>query len=89
LNNEDEVLKRFRGKSSTRQLLDEVQDPPSLILEHLNQNPMDTSNEERISRTVVKRIEQKMLEAMVAAHDENLVHTGLYETKKLFCPLHD
>ena len=79
LNNEREILQRFRGQPSIRQLVDEVQEPPALVLEYLGQNLMDASNESKLARPVVKHVAKEILQGIIVAHDDNLVHTGAFE----------
>ena len=76
LNRERENLERLRGQASIRQLIDQIHDPPSLALTHLDQNLMEASNQEKLERHVIKYTAKKMLQGIAGLHENNLVHTG-------------
>jgi len=76
LENECEVLKRFQGRPHIRQLIDEVRDPPSIVLKHLGDNLLNASNSKRLERSDVKYVAKKILEALSVIHEAGYVHTG-------------
>ena len=76
LDNEQEVLERFHGQTSIRQLIDEIQDPPSLVLQYLDDNLLNTSNSKRLERSDIKFVAKTVLEALELLHEAGYVHTG-------------
>ena len=77
LNNERDILKRFHTIPSLRRLIDEVQDPPLLVLEHLDSNLLIESARKRLQSSEVKHIAKATLQALAALHEEGIVHTGI------------
>jgi casein kinase II subunit alpha len=77
LNNERDILKHFHARPGIRQLLDETQDPPSLVLEHLDDNLLAASNSKRLEKPEIKFIAKRILEALQAIHEDGYVHTGI------------
>ena len=73
---ECEILKRFNTVSSLRRLLDEVKDPPLLVLEYLDSNLLIESATRKLQSSEVKRVTKAVLQALVALHEEGIVHTG-------------
>jgi casein kinase II subunit alpha len=55
LDNERDILKHFHARLGIRQLLDETQDPPSLVLEQLDDNLLTESNS-RLEKPEIKFI---------------------------------
>lgn len=82
LQNEQEVLLRFQDKTPfIRPLLDEIVTTgctPCLILRYLDDDILQASNSQRLTRTQVKYAAQRVLEALSALHIEGFVHTGLF-----------
>lgn len=76
LDNEREVLKYFQGRSCIRQLVDEIQEPAALVLEHLGDNLLNASNSKRLGRLDIKLIAKRVLEALNMFHEAGYVHTG-------------
>lgn len=74
--NERDILKRFQTVSSLRRLVDEVQDPLLLVLEHLDSNLLIESGVKRLRSSEVKHITKAVLQALAALHEEGIVHTG-------------
>lgn len=77
LDNERNVLQHFHGRPGIRQLLDETHDPPSLVLEHLDDNLLAASNSKRLEKSEIKFIAKSILEALQTFHDDGYVHTGI------------
>ena len=71
------MLKRFRHVSSLRRLVDEVQDPPLLVLEHLDSNMLIESGVKKLQSSDVKHVVKVVLTALTALHEEGIVHTGV------------
>ena len=59
--NERDILKRFRNISSLRRLIDEVQYPPLLVLEHLDSNLLVESATKKLQSPEVKRVAKAVL----------------------------
>jgi casein kinase II subunit alpha len=76
LDNEREVLQYFQGRSCIRQLVDEIQDPVALVLEHLGDTLLNASNSKRLGRPDIKFIAKRVLEALNMFHEAGYVHTG-------------
>ena len=76
LDNEREVLKHFQGRSCIRQLVDEIQEPAALVLEHLGDNLFNASNLKRLGRLDIKFTAKRVHEALNMFHEAGYVHTG-------------
>ena len=76
LRNERDILKRFQIVPTLRRLVDEVQDPPLLILEYLDSNLLIESGKRRLQSSDVKLVTKIVLQALAAVHEEGIVHTG-------------
>ncbi|KAF8861186.1 kinase-like protein [Acephala macrosclerotiorum] len=75
--NERDVLKHFRNRLHIRQLLDETKDPPSLVLQHLDDNLLDASNKKTLQRSDVKLVAKRILQALQALHEDGYTHTDI------------
>ena len=62
--------------SSLRRLIDEVQDPPLLVLEHLDSDLLTESGIRKLKSSEVKRVTRAVLQALAVLHEEGIVHTG-------------
>ena len=76
LNNELRVLKALNGNPCIRPLIDTIEDPPSLVLRHLDDNLLDSSNQRRLEKADIKFVAQNVLTALDALHERGYVHTG-------------
>lgn len=74
--NERDILQRFQNTSTLRRLIDEVQDPPLLVLEHLDSNLLMESATKKLQSSEVKCVTKAVLQALAALHEEGIVHTG-------------
>lgn len=74
--NERDIFKRFQAVSPFRGLVDDVQDPRSLILEYLDSNLLIESAAKRLQSSEVKHIAKAILQALAALHEEGIVYTG-------------
>jgi len=57
-------------------MVDEVRDPPSLVLQHLDDNLLNASNEKTLESLEVKFIAKRILQAIQALHEAGYTHTG-------------
>ena len=76
LRNERDILKRFNTVSSLRRLVDEVKDPPLLVLEHLDSNLLIESATQKLQSSEIKHVTRAVLKALAALHEKGIVHTG-------------
>lgn len=76
LRNERDILTRFQTTSSLRRLIDEVQHPPLLVLEHLDSNLLTESASKRLQSSEVKLVTKAVLQTLATLHKEGIVHTG-------------
>ena len=76
LNNERDILKRFQTITFLRRLIDEIKDPPSLVLEHLDSNLLVESAVKGLQSSKAKHVAKAVLQALAALHDEGIIHTG-------------
>ena len=76
LSNELKALKLCHGHASIRQLIDEVQDPPSLVLQYLDDNLWHASSLQRLNRLEIKRAAKAVLEGLILLHGLGRAHTG-------------
>jgi len=74
--NERQILKRFQSVPSLRQLVDGVQDPPLLVLEHFDSDLLTVSETKGLKSPEVKHVTRAVLQALAALHEEGIVHTG-------------
>ncbi|KAI4187881.1 MAG: hypothetical protein LQ346_005423, partial [Caloplaca aetnensis] len=76
-NNERSILTRFQSVHTLRRLLDEVEEPPLLVLEHLDSNLLDESGSATLESSEVKQVAKAVLQALAALHAEGIVHTDV------------
>lgn len=74
--NERDVLKHFRDCTCIRQVLDETKNPPSLILQHLDDNLLHASGVKTLESSDVKFVAKRVLQAIQALHEAGYTHTG-------------
>ncbi len=77
LENERDVLKHFRTSPYIRQVLDETKNPPSLILQHLDDNLLHASSVKTLESSDVKFVAKRVLLAIQALHEDGYTHTGM------------
>ncbi|TVY34706.1 hypothetical protein LSUB1_G005774 [Lachnellula subtilissima] len=79
LDNERNVLEHFHARPGIRQLLDETQDPdpPSLVLQHLDDNLLHASNQKRLGKTEIKFVAKRILEALHVKPDNILINYSI------------
>ncbi|AEO61827.1 hypothetical protein MYCTH_2312429 [Thermothelomyces thermophilus ATCC 42464] len=78
LDNESRVLRLFQGCDSIRQLVDEVEDPRSLVLEYMDDNVVNLLKTKRLPRVEAKRALKAAVQGLIALHDKNIVHTAAF-----------
>ncbi|KAI7711162.1 hypothetical protein KC353_g9181 [Hortaea werneckii] len=77
LQREKQVLQRFEGHASIRQLLDYAEDPPCLVLEHLQEDALRSATKAPISRQNIKTIAHSILSALRSLHTNGTIHTDI------------
>ena len=73
---EAQMLQLFRGCSPIRQLVDQIEEPESIALEHMDDNVLDLLKKKLLPRIEAKRALKATLQALVILHEKNIVHTG-------------
>ena len=85
LENERDILRRFQSRtSSLRPLIDEIEDPsdpPALVLKHLDDDLLNASAAQRLTRFEIKHVAKSTLEALRVLHVDSYVHTGMVLTQ--------
>ena len=76
LNNEAQMLQLFEGCHSIRQLVDRVEDPESIVLEYMDDNVLKLLQQKQLLKVEAKRALRATIEALIALHGKNIVHTG-------------
>ncbi|KAI1268129.1 kinase-like protein [Xylariaceae sp. FL1019] len=78
LRNEATVLKMYQDTTPTlRPLLDEIEEPASIVLKYLDTDLLHESGKKRLSRPEIKQVARAVLEALVPLHRDRLVHTDV------------
>jgi hypothetical protein len=78
LENERDVLRRFKDHPSLRPSLNEISEPPCVVLKCLNENVLNSSNTTRLEKTNIKFVAKKALETLNPLHEAGYVHTGTF-----------
>ncbi|KAL8929960.1 MAG: hypothetical protein Q9208_001104 [Pyrenodesmia sp. 3 TL-2023] len=74
---ERQILTRFQAIPTLRQLIDEVQEPPLLVLEHLDRDAFYESGLKEFKSAEIKQVARAVLQALAALHEDGLVHTDI------------
>ncbi|RMX77957.1 hypothetical protein D0869_09469, partial [Hortaea werneckii] len=77
LQREQDVLQRFEGHPCIRQLIDYAEDPPCLVLEHLQEDALRSATKAPISRQNIKTIASSILSALESLHADRIIHTDI------------
>lgn len=77
LDNERRILDQFGGRSMFRRLIDEIHDPPFLVLEHLDDDLLKASNTKTLNRTKLKDVAGRLLRAIELLHENRYTHTDV------------
>lgn len=83
LKNERDTLEAMRDESCIRPILDTSDDPPSLILNYLDDNLLNASNARTLGRADIKYVARKLLQALEALHSRGYVHTGIMQIAQM------
>ena len=76
LNIEREVLEIVKNRTCIRQMIDNIENPSSLVLEYLDDNLLDVCSRKRLEGSDLKVVARTVLEALALLHDNGFVHTG-------------
>jgi serine/threonine protein kinase len=76
LNREAQMLQLFQGHDSIRQLVDQIEDPESVILEYMDDYVLSLLKRKQLPKVEAKRALKATFKALTALHDKNIVHTG-------------
>ena len=76
LNNEREILNMFQGCLHIRPLLDEIEEPPALVLKFLQDSLLKASNMRTLERLEIKFVARGVLKALSIFHEADYVHAG-------------
>lgn len=60
-------------------MLDYGEDPPFLVLEHLDDDALRLSGEGKLSRSDIKSIARNTLRALSSLHAKGIAHTGKFD----------
>lgn len=71
-------MKLLGGRPGIRQLIDEVQQPPLLVLRHLDDNLLNVCHAKGLGRPELKLVAKQVLLALQTFHERGCVHTGTY-----------
>ncbi|KAK4034590.1 kinase-like domain-containing protein [Parachaetomium inaequale] len=78
LQNERDILLRYQSKTSyMRPFLDEIDEPPALVLKHLDDDLLQASNAKTLTRHEFKFVARRVLEALDMLHQDGFVHTDI------------
>ncbi|KAF2838993.1 kinase-like protein [Patellaria atrata CBS 101060] len=77
LNEEAQMMRLFRGHDSIRQLVDQIDDPESVILEYMDDNVLNLLKRKQLPKIEAKRVLKVTFKELTALHDQNIVHTDI------------
>lgn len=73
---ERDILEIVRNHTCVRQMIDNIESPPSLVLEYLDDNLLDVCSRKRLESSDVKVVARTVLEALAVLHENGFAHTG-------------
>ena len=73
LNREVQMLRLFQGHDSIRQLVDQIEDPESAVLENMDDNVLSLLKRKQLPKVDAKRALKAIFKALTALHDQNIV----------------
>ena len=73
---EREILGIAQNHKYIRQIVDNIDSPPSLALEYLDDNLLDVCSRKRLEGSDVKVVARTVLEALAVLHENGFIHTG-------------
>ncbi|KAL2015897.1 hypothetical protein VTK56DRAFT_4644 [Thermocarpiscus australiensis] len=71
------MLRLFQGCNTIRQLVDEVEDPRSLVLEYIDDSVFNLMKTKGLTKVDAKRALKATVQALIVLHDKNIVHTDI------------
>jgi casein kinase II subunit alpha len=76
MNREAPKLRLFQGHDSIRGLVDEIEDPESIVLEYMDDDVLNLLKKQRLPKVEAKRALKVTFKALAALHEKDIVHTG-------------
>lgn len=76
LQREKAILQQYRGNANIRQLIDHSDQPPCLVLEHLESEALKASSKAKLSRPDITFTAHSILSALESLHSSGIAHTG-------------
>jgi len=67
------MLRLFQGHDSIRQLVDQIEDPESAVLENMDDNVLSLLKRKQLPKVDAKRALTAIFKALTALHDQNIV----------------
>ncbi|KAI9733880.1 MAG: hypothetical protein M1834_002535 [Cirrosporium novae-zelandiae] len=77
LKNERKILSEFKGHTSIRQMLDEIEQPQSLVLSYLDGDLPSLSDHTQLEQSNFKHVSKEILKALISMHEKGLIHTDI------------
>lgn len=80
ITNERDVLTKFQSRTPyLRPLINEIVepvDPPAIVLRHLEDGVLASSNKKKLTTKEIKYVSKRVLTALKLLHEDGFVHTG-------------
>jgi hypothetical protein len=73
------MLQLFQGHDSIRQLVDQTEDPESMVLAHMDDDVLSLLKRKQLSKLEAKRALKATFKALIALHSQNIVHTSTFK----------
>ncbi|EDN05662.1 predicted protein [Histoplasma mississippiense (nom. inval.)] len=77
LDNERAILKTLGHQSGVRRLVDDIQNPPLLVLQYYDDNLLNCCRTKSVEGRELKTVAKTVLQALAALHNQGLVHTDV------------
>ncbi|KAG5288876.1 hypothetical protein I7I50_01387 [Histoplasma capsulatum G186AR] len=77
LDNERAILKTLGHQSGVRRLVDDIQNPPLLVLQYYDDNLLNYCRTKSVEGRELKTVAKTVLQALAALHNQGLVHTDV------------
>ncbi|EEP78590.1 predicted protein [Uncinocarpus reesii 1704] len=71
------VLERYEKHPGIRRLVDQIQDPPLLVLRYFDDNLLNLSKSRIIEGRELKLVARTVLQALAALHGDGFIHTDV------------
>ena len=78
LKREAQMLQLFQDHDFIRGLVDQTEDPESVVLEYMDDNVLSLLKKKQLPKVEAKRALKATFRALAALHDKNIVHTGTF-----------